>query len=179
MAILDVTVYKINGSYFPGGCEREISCSGIKTLQQNYSLAMPSGGPLDCDEDEPENVNTEIIQMPNGDKWWIGQSDPESIVERCSAAGCKDIFTSEDEDYEFTLSESCLVYKIAMKSASNPTIKIGTTEGGDEIMLETELTPGEWTIIADDIRPLNIVGPTLYFRGITSTTQINIYQEKI
>lgn len=79
---VSVTVLKINGEYFPDGCEKEISCGGVLLLKQNVSLEIPPGSPITCDEDLPEPVVTEILQMPNGDKWWIEQESPSFFV-RC------------------------------------------------------------------------------------------------
>lgn len=76
MAILTVTVYKINGQYYPDGCERELSCSKVLSLAQNVPLELPAGHPLVCDDDIPAPVQVEIIQLPNGDKWWIEQGTP-------------------------------------------------------------------------------------------------------
>lgn len=85
MASITVTVYKINGQYFPDGCERKISCSGVKSLNQNVTIEMASPVPLTCDDDLPGNKVTEVLQMPNGDKWWIEQTNP-SFFEKCALA---------------------------------------------------------------------------------------------
>lgn len=84
MAILTVTVYKINGEYFPGGCEKEISCGKFLSLKSNVTLEIPVA-PLTCDEDQPEPVTTEIIVFPNGEKWWI-EFNGTSIIQQCAAA---------------------------------------------------------------------------------------------
>ncbi len=95
---LTVTVYKINEKYFPEGCERTITCSKVLSLKQNVTLKLPSGL-LTCDEDEIEPVITEIIQLPDGEKWWILQQTP-SFTERCTADTGTCCITQIDLDSE-------------------------------------------------------------------------------
>lgn len=97
---ITVVVYKINGDYFPSGCEKEVSCSKVMSLQVGVSLALPSS-PLTCDEDVPDQVNTEIIQFPNGDKWWISYDGVNGFVNRCLAQVvncCTDILIIEGNE---------------------------------------------------------------------------------
>lgn len=105
MASITVTVYKINGQYFPDGCEKKISCNGVKSLNQNVSLQMPSPVPLTCDEDQPGAVVTEILEMPNGDKWSIEQSE-NGFVQDCieatpqNEACCISVIDLDDENVD-------------------------------------------------------------------------------
>lgn len=85
MAIQTVTVYKVNGQYYPDGCEKVLTCGTFKSLGVGIPLALPVGAPITCDEDEPAPVQTELIEFQNGTKWWI-LYDGTSITELCAAA---------------------------------------------------------------------------------------------
>lgn len=83
--------------------------------------------------------------------------------------------TSDDE---YVLASGYMIYEVWLKPVAGDMVKIGLTDGGDEIMLTDSLTAGQWkrvltTVFADGATK------TLYFRGITDTTTVIIFKRKI
>lgn len=83
-----------------------------------------------------------------------------------------------EEDYDYVLSDGYMIEKILVKATDTPTLKIGTSDGGEEVMLEDDLEAGVWkeinnTVIADG------GDQTIYFTGITDVTSIIIYKKKL
>lgn len=72
-----------------------------------------------------------------------------------------------------------MIWKIVIRSLIAETITIGTTVGGDEIMMSTQLTPGIWLSVTMDIMPVGDGSVIIYFTGITAYTEITIYKLKL
>ena len=67
--------------------------------------------------------------------------------------------------------------KIIVSPQSTSDIKIGDTSGGDNVMLETNITGGsDYTLRTDVIA--KSLSKTIYISGIVSTTDIIIYLQK-
>jgi hypothetical protein len=86
------------------------------------------------------------------------------------------VIMSADDEYD--LASGYMIYEIWLKPVAGDMVKIGLTDGGDEIMLTDTLTAGQWkrvltTVFADG------AAKTLYFRGITDTTTVIILKRKI
>lgn len=81
-------------------------------------------------------------------------------------------------DSNYVLASGYMIHEIWLKPVAGDTVKIGLTDGGDEIMMTDVLTAGQWkraltTVFADGATK------TLYFRGITDTTTVIILKRKI
>lgn len=175
MATITVTVYKINGNYFPQGCERTLSCGQISSLKKGVLLELPTP-PLTCDEDAPEPVLTELIELDNGELWNIGYVDGDlSIVEKCINLNPAKIVQILTEDSSIDLPEGRLMYRVAVQPEDPSDIFIGTTLHGDEIMAVQSIGAGEIKTALKDVP-----GPaTIYFEGIVSPTKVWIYSDSL
>ena len=118
--------------------------------------------------DAADNVNT----FPSADAGWLWKRTLD-----VSAAVSK-IPLSLDENGTYELEDGSMIDKILLKPTTADTIKVGTTAGGDEIMMEEELEPNKWKSITMDIFA-DGAALTIYFTGITEQTTIIIYKRKL
>lgn len=93
-----------------------------------------------------------------------------------------DVYTREVlnvvADHTYVLGNGQSILAIDILPVNADTIRIGTTPGGDEIMLDTVFTANEWGGV---IYRLYTNGATkdVYVSGITGATVINIYKLKL
>lgn len=81
-----------------------------------------------------------------------------------------------DTDGTYELANGYMIYKITIKPTAADTVRIGTTLGGDEIMLDKLMTInvyGSNGVTADVFA--DGAAQTIYFTGFTAQAQINIY----
>jgi hypothetical protein len=69
--------------------------------------------------------------------------------------------------------------KIAIRANTAQTLTIGTTIGGDEVMLEDTLIPNKWMVLDTEVIPIPNEKIILYFTGITNRTHITVYYSKL
>lgn len=88
-----------------------------------------------------------------------------------------DTFTAST-DHTYTLASGYMIDLITIKPASTQTQKIGTTVGGDEILLEQSLTGNLMRAISVAVLADGSSVP-IYFSGITANTTVKIYKRRL
>lgn len=83
------------------------------------------------------------------------------------------------EDTPLVLPKGQFAWKILVKSPTAQTIEIGTTSGGDEILLSTLLTANVWLSITQDVLPVGSNTVIIYISGITAYTEVIVYKLKL
>lgn len=117
----------------------------------------------------PDDVST-FASADSGFVWekvisnTVSVADPETI--------------STDADYDYEIADGLMVDLIGIKPTNAPTLKIGTTDGGEEVLLETVLTANKWNWIRQVI-DADGAAVTLYFVGISADSQIVIYKRAL
>lgn len=77
-------------------------------------------------------------------------------------------------DYVYSLKATKRLQSLVFMPSVDETIKVGTFNGGDEIMVETPLSAGQPFIL--DCAVYAITDMPIYINGITGPTQIIIYK---
>lgn len=79
-------------------------------------------------------------------------------------------------DGTYTLPEGYLIWKISINPTVADTVRIGTTLGGDEVMLDKVMIPNEYSTNGATVDVYaESADKTIYFTGFTAAATINIY----
>lgn len=139
------------------------------------ALGVP-GDTIDLDEDAKEYPHIALIN----DQLWIWSVDQQNWLDLFNSAGDliteRVVLTAGGNSYEIT--DGQMAYNFIIRPAEGDTIKIGTTDGGDEIMLETELIADKAFSVNKDVIAdgENIL---IYVSGITTDLMMTIYKRKL
>lgn len=94
----------------------------------------------------------------------VSVADPETIT--------------TDADYDYEIASGLMVDMIGVKPSNAPTLKIGTTDGGEQVLLSTLLTANKWNWIRQVVDADGSI-VTLYFVGLSASTEIVIYKRAL
>lgn len=83
-----------------------------------------------------------------------------------------------NSDHVYQLDSGFSVDKIKIKPTNAQTLKIGTTNGGEELMIETTIAAGKWYTISCDVDADGADVP-IYINGATDDTNIIIYKREL
>jgi len=85
---------------------------------------------------------------------------------------------STDQPLDYVLDEGLAIWKVKVKPDGTYNLKIGTTDGGEELSSATPLTADEWNTFNFDVDADG--GPiTIYFTGVTEQTTFAIYRVQL
>jgi|GEM_PF-4739127 len=93
-----------------------------------------------------------------------------------SSAGNDKLTMTEDDSY--SLTNGYLSDKVMLRPSDDVTMRVGLTPGGEEIMLETDLTANQWKVISMDIVASG-ADVEIFFTGVTADVEIIIFKWKL
>lgn len=169
--VLSRKVYQIDNDLYDG-CDMNFPCGKFIVIQSDYQLKLFDPAEGTCNAD-PQFVNVEIV-IYNGRVYYIAKNTAgEGLTEECLKFGPVIEITIDKDQGIFVPGN--LVYRVALQPTATSTIQLGTTVGGDQIML-SEVIAG--TAIKTVVK--DIIGPvTIYPTGIISPTKFWIYTDPL
>lgn len=84
-------------------------------------------------------------------------------------------------NYRYVVCKGWMVTKIVILSLTTQTIQVGTTPGGDEVIMGDTINPNQYYSHTQDVLPPgNSSAPlVLFFTGFIAYAKINIYTLKL
>lgn len=116
------------------------------------------------------NGTTTFASADSGWLWelWTSTSAAENVPDSVST----------DQPLDYVLDEGLAIWKVKVKPDSTYNLKIGTTDGGEELSSATPLTADQWNTFNFDVDADG--GPiTIYFTGVTDQTTFAIYRVQL
>jgi len=114
----------------------------------------------------------DITTFASADAGWVWESwiQPEAI------AGPEGIST--DQPLPYSLDDGLSIWMVKVKPTSSYSLKIGSTNGGEQFASATPLTANQWNTFHFDV-DADGGNVTVYFTGVTATTQFAIYRTQL
>lgn len=116
------------------------------------------------------NGTTTFASADSGFLWelWIATTVLENVSDG----------TTTDQDYDYTLDDGLAIWMVKVRPESSYSLKIGTTDGGEELTSATALTANQWNTFHFDVDAYG-GDVTIYFTGVTDQTIFAIYRVQL
>ena len=138
--------------------------SGFKPLQQQFYDWMDSY--WHKDEQLP-------ISSVNGLETILNTLPSQTAINTLLALCVPDVVNAST-DYTYTLVAGRRLQSVIIIPTNSMTIRIGTTSGGEEVMIESIIQANETFVL--DCALYAVADMPVYINGITSPTQLLIYK---
>ncbi len=88
------------------------------------------------------------------------------------------VLVDTDQPLDYVLDEGLAIWMVKVLPDTSYPLKIGTTDGGEELSSEITLTADQWNTFHFDVDALG-GDKTIYFTGVTDQTKFAIYRVQL